>query len=101
MGVVSTRCPPGFRMRLISDIMCIGSFGQVLDQFAAEHGVEVFVRIREAILLGVEVIDLALERLAVVGLHGFAIGTPEFAVVAAAHLAIAELRFERRRDLEV
>ena len=100
-GVVRTRCPPGFRMRLISDIMCIGSAGKVLDQLAAEHRIEVFVRIREGVLLGVEEIDLALERLAVFRLHGLAIGTSEFAVVASTHLAITEFRFERRRDLQV
>ena len=41
-----------------------GIFEQVLDQLAAEHRGEVLVGIRKAVLLGVELIDLAVEGLA-------------------------------------
>ena len=39
-------------------------FEQVLDQLAAEHGGEVLVGVGEAVLLGVEEIDVALEGFA-------------------------------------
>ena len=60
-------------------------------QLAAEHRGEVFVGVREHVLLGVEVIDGAVEDFA-----GFAgdfafVDAAEFAVVAAAHFAVAEL----------
>ena len=63
-GVVSTRCPPGFRIRLISAIMCIGIFGQMLHQLAAQDRGEIAVVVRKAVLFGVEEIHVAMELLA-------------------------------------
>ena len=67
-------------------------FEQVLDQLAAEHGGEVAVGIREDVLLGVEVIDVALEDFSPSAeVTRAMIAAPQLAVVAAAHLAVAEL----------
>jgi len=76
-------------------------FEEVLDQFAADYGGEVSVGIGEHVLLRVEVIDLALERFALGGGHGAMIATTQFPVVAAAHLAVAELSAQGGRDLQV
>src|ERR1035438_4278613 len=73
----------------------------MLDQLAAEHRGERFVVVWKGILLGVEVIDVAGESFAI-GRSDFAmIDAAEFAVVASAHVAIAELAAERGRDLQV
>ena len=71
-------------------------FEQVLDQLAAEHRGEVSVGVRKAILLRVEMIDVALEGLAFARRHRAMVRAPERAVVAAADLAIAELRLQAR-----
>jgi hypothetical protein len=61
---------------------------QVLDQLAAQHRGEMFVGIRKAVLLGVEMIDVALERLALGGCH--------HAVIHAAFLGRSSSRALRR-----
>ena len=69
---------------------------QMLDQFAAEHRVERRVGVREDVALGIEMIDVALEGLAVFGDDRLVIDLPELAVIAAAHLAVAQLELAAR-----
>jgi len=78
-----------------------GIFEQVLDEFAAEDGREVLVGVREAVLLGVEVVDVAGEGFAPGGGNDLVVDLPEPPVLAAANIDVAELAFERRRDLHV
>jgi len=60
----------------------------MLQQFAAEDGGEVFVRIREWVFFRVEMIDLAGEGLAIGAGNFTTIGASEFPVVAPADLAV-------------
>ena len=101
LGVVSTRWPPGFRMRLISAHQVHGIFEQMLDQLAAEHGIESIRRRKESGPSRRRRDRCRIEGLAVGGVHGALVDAARLAVVAAAHFAIAELGFERRRDLQV
>ena len=76
-------------------------FEEVLDQFAADHRGEVGVGIRKHVLLGIEVIDLAREGLAVRGCHRAMVAAAQFPVVAAAHFAVAEYASQRGSDLQI
>ena len=100
-GVVSTRCPPGFTMRLISLIRCIGSSDQVLDQLTAEHRRKMPVGVGKRIFLGVEQIDLAVERFAFGRCCATPVDLARGPIIAAAHATIAQLGAQRRRDLQV
>ncbi len=74
---------------------------EMLDQLTAQNSGEVFGGIRERVRFSVEKIHFALELFAIRRAHAlmrFGAGRAE---IAGAHLAVAEPRFERGRDLEV
>ncbi len=101
LGVVSTRWPPGLRMRFTSPIRCMGSSNRCSissQQSTVEKDV---VGVRKAVSFGIEVVDVAVESFAIGGGDLAMVGAAQFAVVAAANIAIAQLAAERGRDLQV
>ena len=64
--------------------------GEMLEQLAAEHSGEVFVRIRKRVPFGIEEVDVAFESLPIARRNGTVVGLARRAVVAAANFSVAE-----------
>ena len=100
-GVVSTRWPPGFRMRLISLIRCMGSSNRcsissqqsTVEKYSSGYGKRSFSASKWS--MSQAKVSPSAEVTAAM------VDAAQLAVVAAAHLAVAQLAVQRRRDLQI